>query len=63
MLYKEMRYYPLFLDLSLAACLVIGAGNVGRRKISTLLESGAASVVALDPFVDQNELQVLSDEH
>ena len=44
MLYKEMRYYPLFLDLSLAACLVIGAGNVGRRKISTLLESGAASL-------------------
>ena len=62
MLYKEMRYYPLFLDLSLAACLVIGAGNVGRRKISTLLESGAASVVALDPFVDQNELQVYLED-
>ena len=50
------------LFLSLAACLVIGAGNVGRRKISTLLESGAASVVALDPFVDQNELQVYLED-
>lgn len=57
-----MRYYPLFLDLSRSACLVIGAGNVGRRKISTLLKSGAASVVALDPFADPDKLQVYLED-
>ena len=56
---EQMRYYPLFLDLSRAVCLVIGAGRVGRRKIAALLECGAAGVVALDPFADAEKLQVL----
>lgn len=57
-----MRYYPLFLDLSRADCLVIGAGNVGRRKIKTLLDSGAARVVALDPFAEEKKLQAFLEE-
>jgi len=43
------RYYPLFLDLSLAKCLVVGAGAVGRRKIGSLLEAGVRQLVVLDP--------------
>jgi precorrin-2 dehydrogenase/sirohydrochlorin ferrochelatase len=43
------RYYPLFLDLSRAKCLVIGAGAVGRRKIGSLLESGVRDLLVLDP--------------
>ena len=43
------RYYPLFLDLSRAKCLVVGAGAVGRRKIDALLESGVRELVVLDP--------------
>jgi len=43
------RYYPLFLDLSRAKCLVVGAGAVGRRKIGALLESGVRELVVLDP--------------
>ena len=57
-----MRYYPLFLDLSRAVCLVIGAGRVGRRKIAALLECGAAGVVALDPFADAEKLQVFVED-
>ena len=43
------RYYPLFLDLSRAKCLVVGAGAVGRRKIGALLESGVQTLLVLDP--------------
>lgn len=59
---EQMRYYPLFLDLSRAVCLVIGAGRVGRRKIAALLECGAAGVVALDPFADAEKLQVFVED-
>jgi precorrin-2 dehydrogenase/sirohydrochlorin ferrochelatase len=37
--------YPLFLDLRERCCLVVGAGNVARRKILSLLECGARVVV------------------
>jgi precorrin-2 dehydrogenase/sirohydrochlorin ferrochelatase len=43
------RYYPLFLDLSRAKCLVVGAGSVGRRKIGSLLEAGVRELLVLDP--------------
>ena len=43
-----MKYYPMFMDLSGARCLVVGAGRVGRRKLSTLLECGPALVLVLD---------------
>ncbi|MDR2695715.1 MAG: bifunctional precorrin-2 dehydrogenase/sirohydrochlorin ferrochelatase [Deltaproteobacteria bacterium] len=43
------RYYPLFLDLGRAKCLVVGAGAVGRRKIGALLESGVRELIVLDP--------------
>jgi precorrin-2 dehydrogenase/sirohydrochlorin ferrochelatase len=36
-----MRYYPVNLDVRNKNCLVIGAGNVGERKIKGLLRSGA----------------------
>ena len=41
-------YYPLFLDLGRAKCLVVGAGSVGRRKIGMLLESGVRELLVLD---------------
>ena len=47
-----MRYYPLFLDLSEARCLLVGAGRVGRRKAATLLECRPASLLVLDPGMD-----------
>ena len=36
-----MRYYPVFLDLRGASCLVVGGGQVGERKVKTLQACGA----------------------
>ncbi len=43
-----MRYYPVFLNLEGKACLVVGAGQVGRRKVATVLDCGVGSVVVVD---------------
>ncbi len=48
-----MRYYPLFLDLAGARCLLVGAGRVGRRKAATLLECRPAALTVLDPSLDE----------
>lgn len=45
-----MRRYPVFLDLGGKRCLVVGAGEVGRRKLESLLECGPDEVLVLDPF-------------
>ena len=44
-----MRYFPVFLDLESKTCLVVGAGPVGRRKISTLKKSCAGTIIVIDP--------------
>ena len=44
-----MSYYAAFIDLSKLACLVVGAGEVGQRKITSLLECGPAKLLVLDP--------------
>lgn len=43
-----MRYYPMFLSLAGRACLVVGAGQVGLRKIETLADCDAASILVVD---------------
>nr|WP_321257272.1 bifunctional precorrin-2 dehydrogenase/sirohydrochlorin ferrochelatase [uncultured Pseudodesulfovibrio sp.] len=45
---RVMRYYPIFLNLENKACLVVGAGGVGKRKIQSLLDSGAGHVTIVD---------------
>jgi precorrin-2 dehydrogenase/sirohydrochlorin ferrochelatase len=54
-----MRYYPLLLDLTGMQCLVIGAGEVGRRKIDGLLQCAPARVTAIDPAPPSPELTEL----
>jgi len=51
------RYYPLFADLTRKRCLVVGAGEVGRRKIATLAACGAQEVLVLDTRVPDASLQ------
>ncbi|MFZ5425697.1 MAG: precorrin-2 dehydrogenase/sirohydrochlorin ferrochelatase family protein [Thermodesulfobacteriota bacterium] len=51
-----MRYYPLFADLTRKRCLVVGAGEVGRRKIGTLAACGASDVLVLDTREPDEEL-------
>jgi len=54
-----MRYYPVFLDIVDKSCLVVGGGQVGTRKVSTLLDCGArVKVVSRDVTP---ELQSLAD--
>lgn len=36
-----MRYYPVFLDIRNRPCLVVGAGQVGTRKVKGLLKCSA----------------------
>jgi precorrin-2 dehydrogenase/sirohydrochlorin ferrochelatase len=43
-----MRYYPIFVNLARKKCLVVGAGQVGRRKIATLASCGAEEILVLD---------------
>jgi precorrin-2 dehydrogenase / sirohydrochlorin ferrochelatase len=43
-----MRYYPMFVSLEGRACLVVGAGQVGLRKILSLAECGAKRVLVLE---------------
>lgn len=43
-----MLYYPIFVNVSHLSCLIVGAGEVGRRKLATLLEAGPLRVVLLD---------------
>lgn len=40
-----MDYFPIFMLLKQQPCLVIGAGDVARRKISLLKQAGAAITV------------------
>jgi precorrin-2 dehydrogenase/sirohydrochlorin ferrochelatase len=55
----SMRYYPVFLDLQGASCLVIGGGQVGERKVKTLQSCQArVSLISreLTPYL-REELQ------
>ncbi len=44
-------FYPCFINLEKRNCLVVGGGNVARRKVETLLESGA-QVTVIAPEIE-----------
>lgn len=54
-----MRYYPLFMNLTDARCLVVGAGRVGCRKISSLTECSPLEVLVLDIRPPRLEAQTI----
>jgi precorrin-2 dehydrogenase/sirohydrochlorin ferrochelatase len=58
-----MRYYPLLLDLTKMRCLVVGAGEVGLRKIQGLLPCSPAAIVVVDPGEPGPELAALLASH
>lgn len=54
-----MRYYPIFVKLENKHCLVVGAGEVGRRKIQTLADVGPASVTVVDTRPQDADISAL----
>lgn len=50
---SAQKLYPLFLNLSAAEALVVGAGSVALRKINTLLEAGARVRVVAPEALDE----------
>ena len=55
-----LRYYPAFLDLQGPPCLVVGGGQVGERKVKTLLACGAKVHLVspeLTPFLEEEVRQ------
>lgn len=59
-----MRYYPLFVNLEKKRCLVVGAGGVGKRKIRSLVDSGAGHVTIIDtrePDSDLDDILCLAE--
>ncbi len=61
---RHMRYYPIFVNLENKRCLVVGAGDVGKRKIKSLLDSGAGFVTVIDTNGADAEMDtILSDDN
>jgi precorrin-2 dehydrogenase/sirohydrochlorin ferrochelatase len=50
-----MRCFPIFVDVSRKKVLIIGAGNVGRRKLRAVLRAAPLSVTVVDPCPDPVE--------
>ena len=55
-----MRYYPIFLDIRNRNCLVVGGGEVGTRKVNTLMACGA-KVTVISPVISP-QLTTLCDQ-
>lgn len=55
-----MRYYPVCLDIRNRPCLVVGGGQVGTRKVKTLLQCNAR-VTVVSPRVTA-ELAALAEQ-
>ncbi len=55
-----MAYYPVFLDLTDRACLVVGGGRVGLEKVRGLLRADAR-ITVISPDLDQ-AVQALVDD-
>ena len=64
------RYYPLMLDLKNIKCLVIGGGEVAKRKVYSLWECGAdvtlvspEIVTGLIELVERKEITYLKRKY
>jgi len=54
---QGLAYYPMFLNISRKKCVVVGGGQVARRKVRALLEHGASvEVISPDPCPELNKL-------
>jgi len=56
-----MRYYPMFVSLAGRSCLVVGAGQVGLRKIRSLLECAPRYLTIIEPGEPSQTLLELAE--
>lgn len=54
-----MRYLPIFLQLENKPCLIVGGGDIARRKVDRLLRSGAV-VTVVAPELDSALVELKS---
>ncbi|MFV0420694.1 precorrin-2 dehydrogenase/sirohydrochlorin ferrochelatase family protein [Oleidesulfovibrio sp.] len=54
-----MRYYPMLFNLTGAHCLIVGGGEVGRRKLQALLPCSPQQVLVIDACPPAGEWQDL----
>jgi precorrin-2 dehydrogenase/sirohydrochlorin ferrochelatase len=55
---KKQEFYPMFLKIRGKRCVVVGGGQVARRKVRALLEYGASvEVISPDPCPELIELE------
>jgi precorrin-2 dehydrogenase/sirohydrochlorin ferrochelatase len=47
------RYYPVMLDVSGRACLIVGGGTIAQRKVDSLFEAGALVTVIAPELSDK----------
>ena len=57
-----MDTYPVFLNLRGKTCLVVGAGQVGQRKILRLLESRPDRLFIVDPWLSEDLASTFADQ-
>ena len=53
---QHMRSYPVFMNLTKCRVLVLGAGNVGLRKIYGLVDCDPLEILVLDPDSSREQL-------
>ena len=56
-----MKYYPVNLDIKNRACLVVGGGSVGTRKVKALVECGA-TVTVISPEISAKLDQMAAEK-
>jgi siroheme synthase-like protein len=54
-----MKYLPVGLDVRDRICIVVGGGQIGTRKVATLIRAGA-TITVISP-VASDEIGVLAD--
>ncbi len=57
-----MGYYPLFLEIKDADCVVVGGGNVAGRKVAGLVDAGARVTVISPEVTDKISAMIDNQE-
>ena len=57
-----MHYFPVSIDLRDRKCLVVGAGEVGLRKIRRLIDAAPEEILVVEPSPDSDLVALSRDQ-